>query len=203
MEYKQNAAQKKEDRRVRLTKRAIRESLIELMHEYPIEKISVKMIADAADINRSTFYAHYKDQYDLISSVQSDIIADLKAQVFSAQFLEKPDSAVIMLVQILEYGKANATLLKVLLSDHGNVSFHAELMQLAQEKIMEEFRGDFSIPPRTMQYLKRFALTGLISIMQHWLNEDCNDEPEMLAELMLTLIVHGSGGLHSIKKAWL
>ena len=45
----------KEDRRVRLTKQAIRESLIELMQEYPIAKISVKMICDTADINRSTF----------------------------------------------------------------------------------------------------------------------------------------------------
>ena len=54
----------KEDRRIRITKKAIKESLIELLQEYPIAKISVKMICESADINRSTFYAHYNDQSD-------------------------------------------------------------------------------------------------------------------------------------------
>ncbi len=188
---------KKEDRRIRITKLAIRESLIELMQDQPISKISVKMLCEAADINRSTFYAHYRDQYDLLKAIQQEIIADVKAQVFSAQFTEASDSSISVLVQVLEYGKANAALLKVLLSENGDTSFQYELMQLAQEKLVEEFQGERSLPPRTIQYLKRFALDGLLSIMRHWLDENCADDPQMLASLMVRLIVYGTNGLHS------
>jgi hypothetical protein len=48
----------KTDRRVRLTKQIIKESLVELMRDHPIYRVSVKMLCEAADINRSTFYAH-------------------------------------------------------------------------------------------------------------------------------------------------
>jgi AcrR family transcriptional regulator len=189
----------KEDRRIRITKLAIRESLIELMQEQPISKISVKMLCEAADINRSTFYAHYKDQYALLIAIQQEIIADVKERVFSAQFLEASDSGISVLVKVLEYGKANAPLLKVLLSENGDFSFQHELMLLAQEKIIEEFQGERSLPPRIIQYLKRFALDGLLSIMRHWLDENCADDPQMLASLMVKLLVYGTNGLYPYK----
>ena len=47
------------DRRIRYTKQAIKDSLFELMQETPVEKITVKQLCAAADINRATFYAHY------------------------------------------------------------------------------------------------------------------------------------------------
>ena len=56
---------KKEDRRVRYTKQAIRDGFLRLLAEKPIEKISVTEICREADINRGTFYAHYSDPYVL------------------------------------------------------------------------------------------------------------------------------------------
>ena len=49
---------KKIDYRVRLTKQIIRQNLVPLMKEYHISRISIKMLCERAEINRSTFYAH-------------------------------------------------------------------------------------------------------------------------------------------------
>lgn len=186
---------KQEDRRARITKMAIRESLIELMDIYPVSKISVKMLCETAEINRSTFYAHYKDQYDLLRSVQQEILLDVKRQIIPAHLSEVSDSAIAVLVQVLIYARDHASLVKVLLSDHGDSSFQEELMQLAQKKLMEEFKGENSLSPHTMEYLKCFALGGLLNIMRYWLEDGCTDEPEMVAELMMNLIVYGTNGL--------
>ena len=51
----------KTDRRVRRTKRLLLKSLTSLMKEKPIKDISVKELTDLADINRGTFYLHYRD----------------------------------------------------------------------------------------------------------------------------------------------
>ena len=186
---------KREDRRIRVTKRIIREALFELMQEHPISNISVKMICDTADINRSTFYSHYKNQYDLLEIIQKEIISDIKRHAFSASFFNAPDSAVSVIVQILEYGRQNATLLKVLLSENGDSSFQNDVMRLAQEKIIDELGETKVLSVQTVQYLQRFAVSGLLSIMRHWLETDCADEPESIAKLMMTLIVYGTNGL--------
>ena len=48
------------DIRVKKTKRAIQKTFIDLLREKPIEKITVKEIAERAEINKTTFYSHYE-----------------------------------------------------------------------------------------------------------------------------------------------
>ena len=51
--------EKKTDRRILKTKRALRESLLYLLKEQPIQKISVSRLCEKSHINRSTFYTYY------------------------------------------------------------------------------------------------------------------------------------------------
>ena len=69
----ETAKPKKEDRRVRYTKQAIRDGFLRLLAEKPIEKISVTEICREADINRGTFYAHYSDPYELKRSLEDQL----------------------------------------------------------------------------------------------------------------------------------
>ena len=48
------------DIRVKKTKRAIQKAFVALLREKPIEKITVKEIAERAEINKTTFYSHYE-----------------------------------------------------------------------------------------------------------------------------------------------
>lgn len=50
-----------------ITKRALAAALKELMEEFPFIKISVADICAKCDINRKTFYYHFKDKYDLVN----------------------------------------------------------------------------------------------------------------------------------------
>ena len=59
-------AEKEENRRVKYTKRVIKEALIELMANRQVGEISVKKLCEQADVNRSTFYAHYGNPMDCL-----------------------------------------------------------------------------------------------------------------------------------------
>ena len=61
------------DRRARMTREILKQSLIELMKNKPIHDISIKKICETADINRSTFYHHYDSQFDLFNDILNDI----------------------------------------------------------------------------------------------------------------------------------
>lgn len=60
------------DRRKRYTQTVIRETFTELLRSKPIEKITVTEICKLAEINRSTFYVHYQDAYDLLEKLEAE-----------------------------------------------------------------------------------------------------------------------------------
>ena len=62
----------KGNRRVLYTQKVIRESLLELLKEKDIYKVTVTDICKKADINRGTFYSHYKDAHDLLTSMENE-----------------------------------------------------------------------------------------------------------------------------------
>lgn len=64
-----------EDKRIRKTKKYLKETLIRLLEQVPFEKITVTHLCNSADISRITFYSHYDDKYDLVEDIFSDMIA--------------------------------------------------------------------------------------------------------------------------------
>src|SRR5699024_9614754 len=75
LERRKNMTQKI-DRRISRTKKRLRESLTTLMQEKPVQSITVREIAELADINRSTFYLHYQDVYDMVTQIQDDMFQE-------------------------------------------------------------------------------------------------------------------------------
>lgn len=65
------------DLRTERTKRSIINAFLELRAEKPIEKITVKELAERAFINKATFYSHYHDIYDLTEQLENEIITSV------------------------------------------------------------------------------------------------------------------------------
>jgi AcrR family transcriptional regulator len=132
--------EKKLDRRVKYTGLLLKESLITLMQTNHISKVSVKMLCDAADINRSTFYAHYADQYDLLLKLEQEVVTNLKEYINMHMMAEQSELTVQILKQVLEYASENADLFKVLLSENSDAEFQRDIMSLAQQKIISDVK---------------------------------------------------------------
>ncbi len=65
------------DLRVKRTKKNIYNAFIELRTKKPLEKITIKELAELADINKATFYSYYSDIYDLSDKIENEIIDDV------------------------------------------------------------------------------------------------------------------------------
>ena len=61
----------KQDHRIRLTKLLLREAFLDLLVEKPVAKITVKELCEQANVNRATFYAHYRDLFDLHEEIDA------------------------------------------------------------------------------------------------------------------------------------
>ena len=69
--------EKKTDRRVRNTKAQLRAGLAKLMQTKSIKEITVKELVDEVDINRSTFYLHYTDIYQMLESIEDELEGEI------------------------------------------------------------------------------------------------------------------------------
>lgn len=64
------------DRRVRKTEALLLKGLMQLMETKDIRDISVKELSDLVDINRSTFYLHYSDIYDMLAQIENELFIE-------------------------------------------------------------------------------------------------------------------------------
>lgn len=69
------------DLRVTKTKDALKSSFVDLIKQYPIEKITINHICSLANVNRITFYNHYYDKYDLFNNIISDETEKIKLKL--------------------------------------------------------------------------------------------------------------------------
>ena len=67
----------KVDRRVRKTKAQLRAGLARLMQKKSIKEITVKELVEEVDINRSTFYLHYTDIYQMLESIEAELMDEV------------------------------------------------------------------------------------------------------------------------------
>lgn len=67
------------EKKRRETEKRIETSLLQLMKEQTFETISIRQLIDLAEVNRSTFYRHYLDKYDLLEKIEYQLLGDLLA----------------------------------------------------------------------------------------------------------------------------
>ncbi len=185
----------KVDQRVKLTQVLLKNALVQLIKEQHISKISVRALCDAAGINRSTFYNHYADPYDLLMKIKQEIIGDIGRYINSQSINAKLPLSAQLLTRILEYFQDNVELFRSLLGENSDSSFQKDIMELAQV-ISEHVNPGFD--PRTLNYIKTFGVTGSISVIQCWLQEGMADSPARMAELLIQLLYGGQNGLRNM-----
>lgn len=70
------------DRRVRKTKKQLRECLTRLLKEKKVQDITVRELTDMADLNRGTFYLHYRDVFDLLEKTENELLDEFNSLMY-------------------------------------------------------------------------------------------------------------------------
>lgn len=183
--------EKKDDRRIRYTKRVIQESFVHLLSLKPIAKITVKEICEQADVNRSTFYAHYQDPYDLMQKIKQEVLLEIHSWMNGLIPLADGSNAYSAMKLVFEYVLANAELCKVMLGEHGDEKLTEEIMMIAQAQVMEEWKGGGDAGAGRLDYFIQFGVHAGIAVVRKWIEKGLREPPGEMAELVIRLIFNG------------
>lgn len=171
----------KTDARVRYTKMVIKDCFIELLKIHPINKITVKDVCEAAEINRATFYKHYNDCFDLLKQIEDGLIADLQQLVQESQYTDSTDIFKRMFDKIKEDG----TLYITLVSDHGDNTFPNRILNLCYEQMNASFENQFpNMSDSKRKWLYYFSASGCSGLLSHWINTGMQEDAAELSEFI-------------------
>lgn len=165
----------KEDRRIRRTKRLLRQALAELMNEKEFKDITVKEITERADLNRGTFYFHYTDTYDLREKIENEL-SDSFCEVLSS-YHPTPEnySTRQMLEHAVGFVEENKFLIRTLFNSNAGEGLQTKFMAVIEQMIVQAAAQLYPSEGRLLNtYRYRFLSYGAIGCLHMWLQEEGN-----------------------------
>lgn len=174
----------KGNRRILYTKKVIKESLIELLENKKIHEITVTDICKIANINRGTFYTHYKDAYDLLESMENELFNQISEYIKSTPIEEYKDT---LLINVLELIKENKRLCKILFSKRMDSYTMDRIIYLANKAEIDKIIGNSNINSKSLDYFIKYSVGGVLAVIQFWLENDLKESPQEINNLLKNL----------------
>ncbi|WP_414050759.1 TetR/AcrR family transcriptional regulator [Macrococcus animalis] len=183
-----------EDRRIRKTKKSIRNAVLELMLEKPFENITVNDIAAQADINRGTFYLHYIDKYELLEVIENEMIEriiTLQQTMDINKIIQENNLFQEMFIKKIMYIlKEDKLFFKVMLHPSLNTTFEYKFRKIIQENFERLIDLEY-IQGVPFKYYFSFISSAQIGVIKQWVRTDMQESPEEIASFAYEMAYNG------------
>ena len=180
------------DRRVRKTRRQLRECLISLLKEKKVQDITVRELTDMADLNRGTFYLHYKDVFDLLEKTEAELQDEFNQLVLKHDAVDLKQRPAVIFNEIYSLVYENADLIEILLGENGDLNFVNRLKKLIREKCLKDWMEVFRTGnPAVFDAFFSYIASGCVGLVQYWLQTGLKETPQQMAKLTEQIITQG------------
>ena len=181
---------RKVDRRIGKTRRLLRHGLAQLMADKRVQDITVRELTDLCDLNRGTFYIHYKDVFDMVDAIENELIGDfgrVLSTFTSAEVVEHPRQ---LFVQIFELIQDNQDIVSVLVGPNGDLKFINQIKQLVRDKCVAAWPEIFAAgPAQYSEYFSGFIVSGFVGLFDAWFGKGMTETPEQMAQLAESMVL--------------
>lgn len=183
----------KKDRRIRKSKEALKNSLIELMKEKPVNNITVKELVLTADLNRSTFYNYYCDIPDMLQKLEMELYNEL-LEIFKAHIERHSEIHDIsretheFMEDMCNVIKNNYDFCKCIFSKNGDLSFLFKLEEMVENHLPDQLKEKFNKRESNLGYVYSFFKSGYIGILKKWMEGGCEESSSEIAGLTYNLL---------------
>ena len=168
-----------------LTKRALEQSLKNLLLQKPLHKITISDIADDCGINRMTFYYHFKDIYDLVEwSCQEDAAKALAGKKTYETWQQGFE-------QIFEAVLANKPFIMNVYHSVSREQVETYLYKLTYdllEGVVEEQAAGMSVRPEDKAFIANVYKYAFVGLMLDWVRSGMKEDPAALVRRLNILI---------------
>ena len=174
----------------KITKQNIIDAFWRLYAESGISNVSVTKVCKLAGYNRSTFYAYFKDIYDVLETIESNLITpeDFKEHLL-IPLMHCQDDA-LLLKEVLHFFEIHSPYLPILLGEYGDPHFRHKLMQ-SFIPVVHDLLPHHAYSEQQLLYIMEYQNAAVLSTIAKWYQNKKDIPEEQLISLLLTLTRHG------------
>ena len=184
------------DSRVKRTKKLIRKGLAELTKEKSINKITVKELTDLIEINRGTFYLHYKDIFDLVESIENSLYDEFNEIIKTVNPNTILETPIDILEKFCVFISENADAFVMLVGENGDANFVYRIGTVMNDAVFELFSSIYpEMDSERYSFTYEYCKYGSVGLIRCWIIENHDWTPRQVAELWLRLIARGVWGI--------
>lgn len=162
------------------TRQRLMDAFWELYTTRRVDQITVKEIVNKAGCNRSTFYEYFQNMYDVLNTIENQVLLTLND---IPPFPDAEDGSASILQAVMGLYRDRGQYLGVLLGDNGDLSFQRRLKDGLKDSLMERLQGRGSLDTLKIDLMLEYILSGLIGVMIHVFEEKPEFPPEELLQL--------------------
>ncbi|RCW43461.1 TetR/AcrR family transcriptional regulator [Paenibacillus prosopidis] len=175
----------KNNRRTQYTTDFIKRSFLALLETRKLTQITVTEICKQADINRGTFYLHYRDPYDLFEVMQKEFNREILETLQKDQSPCTVDGSIIKLLNIIQEKK---TIYRIMISESGENNFLSEVLLEVHKDYLQRMGDDHNKKNLSVNdYSFTYMVHGSMGIINRWLESSGEESPRDIAHLISSL----------------
>ena len=160
-----------------MTDTLFKQAFFELIEEIPVSRINVKMLCEAADLNRSTFYLRYNTFEDFLLKIEREWIDEHLRRIGT---VGENDITVPYIIHALELIRDNSKLYKRMLE---NADIRENFIQVMLESYPNITCGEGC----EEEYVHYYVLSGALAVVERWMDAGCDMPAEELAVILYKL----------------
>ena len=172
------------------------EALLILLEKKEFEFITVKEICEKAGVIRTTFYHHYESMEDLlmetIEMITKRFYTTFDNEVLNINILQKDDLFLIndkYLIPYLTFIKENKKIYK-LIHRKPHLFNTKEVFSNLYKELFSKILDKYCVETKEQEYVFAYFSFGLVSIIEKWIEKDCEDDIYFIANIMKRVIGH-------------
>jgi len=193
--YYMNTATKRTDRRIIRTKKAIRNAFAELLSEKNINQITIKDIADKADINRKTFYNYYSGIHQIVDEIENEIVCTFEATLKDINVNEDIKNPYVIFSKLTTIINSDLDFYGYLVKTDSNSNLISKIVVSLKEKIKESILTQIETDEVKINLIADFIISGMLAVYQNWFNSNRSIAIEKISDDVSMLVFHGINGL--------
>ncbi len=179
------------DRRIKRSKKALKEALIQLMKEKDFKEISITEIVREAEVNRGTFYKHYQYKEDLLEEIIDEVITDLIAsyrEPYKDWKILEIKNLTSSAVKVFDHVEKYANFYSLIFHANVLVGFQNRIGKILRDLALREFNEYVSNPKIDRELHASYRSYAILGMITEWVNSGFHYSSAYMAEQLVEII---------------
>ena len=160
----------------------MKQAVLELMDTLPFERITVRLICERAGVNRSTFYAHYTDIYDMMGRMEANLHSQLMAGYSGGE--NTVPLSLSSLITFLQFIRTHRYFYRAALKARREFPLKQGFEPLWEQVVRPlSLKAGITSEQEMLYYFVGFQ-AGFTMILRRWVEQGCVESEEQIARIV-------------------